>query len=75
MLSVALSHSAFAATIAIWDKDPSSNHTWDKKQNWSGNKKPSKTDDVAIFTGAGISGIQFTKAAKVGEVRYDSSLG
>ena len=75
MLSSALSPSAFAVTIATWDNDSAPNNKWDRKQNWSGNKKPSQTDDVAIFTGAGNPGIEFTKDATVGELRYDSSLG
>ena len=70
-----------AITTATWDNgaNASNQDKWgtstQQKKNWSGNKAPSKAKDVAIFGGAGNSGIELVKDVKVGELRFDSTLG
>ena len=71
-----------ALTTATWDNGASNVNDQDRwgtgskeKKNWSGNKAPSKAKDVAIFDGAGNSGIELIKDVKIGELRFDSPLG
>lgn len=80
-LLILLPESSALALTSTWDNGaPGGNAnrwgtTGNRNRNWTGNSTPQSAGDIAIFAGAGNSGITFESNLSVGEVRFDSGLG